>query len=125
MTDTVDHRCDDAWSDPRRISYREAVVGAMDRYHIGAIIYPTWNHPPAKVGDLKGYKGDNSQIIAPHTGLPAFTVPMGYTYEQLPAGLQFLGRPFDEPTLIRYTYSYEQVTRHRHPPERFPELAWR
>jgi Asp-tRNA(Asn)/Glu-tRNA(Gln) amidotransferase A subunit family amidase len=48
---------------------------------------------------------------------------MGFTYDHLPAGLQFLGRPFDEPTLIRITYSYEQATLHRRPPEKFPELA--
>ena len=121
-TDTVDHHCDDAYSDPRRIAYRAAVTAAMDKYKIGAIIYPTWNNPPAKIGDFKGYKGDNSQIIAPATGLPAFTIPMGFTYDDLPAGLQFLGRSFDEPTLVRYTYAYEQATHHRKPPQKFPEL---
>ncbi len=120
--DTVTHQCDDAYSDPRRIAYRKAVTDAMDRYKVGAIIYPTWNSPPARIGDFSGYKGDNSQIIAPHTGMPAFTIPMGYTYDHLPAGLQFLGRSFDEPTLIRYTYGYEQSTHHRRPPEKFPEI---
>jgi amidase len=125
LTDTVTHSCDDAYSDPRRIAYRNAVVAAMDREHVGAIIYPSWNNPPAKIGDFSGYKGDNSQIVAPHTGLPAFTVPMGFTYDNLPAGLQFLGRAFDEPTLIRYTYGYEQATHHRKPPKGFPALTSR
>ena len=120
--DTVSHRCDDAYSDPHRIAFRDSMVAAMDRYKISALIYPTWNNPPAHIGDFKGYKGDNSQIIAPHTGQPAFTIPMGFTYDHLPAGLQFLGRPFDEPTLIRVTYAYEQATLHRRPPEKFPEL---
>jgi Asp-tRNA(Asn)/Glu-tRNA(Gln) amidotransferase A subunit family amidase len=122
LTDSVSHRCDDAYSDPRRIAFRNAVVAAMDRAHVGAIIYPSWNNPPAKIGDFSGYKGDNSQIIAPHTGLPAFTVPMGFTYDSLPAGLQFLGRSWDEATLIRYTYGYEQATHHRRPPGMFPAL---
>ncbi|MBS1663054.1 MAG: amidase [Bacteroidetes bacterium] len=122
-TDTLDHHCDDAWTDPRRIAYRKAVTDAMDRNNVVAIIYPTWNHPPAHIGDFKGYKGDNSQVVSPATGLPAFTVPMGYTYDNLPAGLQFLGRAFDEPTLVRLTYAYEQATHHRHPPAQFPELA--
>ncbi|AKD05208.1 amidase family protein [Pontibacter korlensis] len=113
------HACGDAYNDPRRIAYRNAVEAAMEKYDVGAIIYPTWNNPPAKVGDFAGYKGDNSQIIAPHTGQPAFTVPMGYTYDNLPAGLQFLGRMYDEPTLIKYTYAYEQGTKHRKPPVRF------
>jgi Asp-tRNA(Asn)/Glu-tRNA(Gln) amidotransferase A subunit family amidase len=122
-TDTLTHQCDDAYTDPRRIAFRDSMVAAMDRYKVSAIIYPTWNNPPARIGDFKGYKGDNSQIIAPHTGQPAFTIPMGFTYDHLPAGLQFLGRPFDEPTLIRITYGYEQATMHRRPPEKFPELA--
>lgn len=111
--------CSDAFTDPKRIAFRKAVEAAMDKHRLGAIVYPTWNNPPAKVGDFKGYKGDNSQIIAPHTGQPAFTVPMGFTYENLPAGLQFLGRMFDEPTLITYTYAYEQGTKHRKPPIKF------
>ncbi len=64
----------------------------------------------------KEYKGDNSQVIAPHTGQPAFTVPMGFTSGNLPAGLQFLGRMYSEPTLIKLTYSYEQGTKHRKQP---------
>lgn len=115
--------CSDAYTDTRRIAFRNAVVESMDRYKVGALIYPTWNNPPAKIGDANGYKGDNSQIIAPHTGQPAFTIPMGFTYGNLPAGIQFLGRPFDEPTLIRYTYAYEQGTKHRKPPVLFPTLT--
>lgn len=111
--------CSDAFTDPKRIAFRNAVETAMDKYRVSAIIYPTWNNPPAKVGDFKGYKGDNSQVIAPHTGQPAFTVPMGYTYTNLPAGLQFLGKMFAEPILIGYTYAYEQGNKHRIPPEKF------
>ncbi len=114
--------CTDAYHDSRRIAYRNAVQGAMDAYHVAALIYPTWNNPPAKVGDFAGYKGDNSQIIAPHTGQPAFTLPMGFTYDNLPAGLQFLGRMYDEPTLIKLTYSFEQATKHRKAPILFPVL---
>ena len=84
--------CTDAYHDTRRIAFRDAVVAAMDKHRVAAVVYPSWNNPPAKVGDFKGYKGDNSQVIAPHTGMPAFTAPMGYTYDNLPAGLQFLGR---------------------------------
>lgn len=113
--------CGDAYHDTRRIAFREAIVAAMDQYRVDAVVYPSWNNPPAKVGDFKGYKGDNSQIIAPHTGMPAFTVPMGYTYDNLPAGLQFLGRMYGESTLIKLTYSYEQGTKHRKAPERFSD----
>jgi len=50
-------------------------------------------------------------------------VPMGYTRgDTLPAGLQFFGRPWDEPTLLRLAYSYEQHTRYRRPPSATPPL---
>ena len=114
--------CGEAYTDPRRIAFRRAVTAALDGQHLGALVYPTWNNPPARVGDFAGYQGDNSQLIAPHTGQPAFTVPMGFTYDHLPAGLQLLGRSFDEPTLITYAYAYEQATHRRQPPARFPAL---
>ena len=110
--------CEDPYTDARRIAFREAIESEMDRQNLDALIYPSWNHPPSLLDDfMDGYKGDNSQIVAPHTGQPAFTVPMGYTTGNLPAGLQCLGRMFAEPTLIRLTYAYEQGTKHRRPAE--------
>jgi amidase len=50
------------------------------------------------------------------------TVPMGFVRGNLPAGLQILGGPRSEPVLIRIGYSYEQATRHRHPPASAPPL---
>jgi len=109
--------CGDPYTDPLRKAYREAIEQVMDALEVDALVYPSWNHPPARVDAFEeGYKGDNSQLIAPHTGQPAFTVPMGFTAEGLPAGLQFLARAFDEPVLIRLVYAYEQATLHRRPP---------
>ncbi|MGD0907476.1 MAG: amidase [Candidatus Acidiferrales bacterium] len=42
------------------------------------------------------------------TGLPAISVPCGFTREGLPIGLQLIGRAFDETTLLRIAYSYER-----------------
>jgi amidase len=109
--------CGDAYHDPKRIAFREAIESVMDSLNIDAIVYPSWNHKPARIAFFEQeYRGDNSQVISPHTGQPAFTVPMGYTSGHLPAGLQFLGRMFDEPTLIRLAYAFEQGTQHRKPP---------
>jgi Asp-tRNA(Asn)/Glu-tRNA(Gln) amidotransferase A subunit family amidase len=80
-------------------------------------------------------------------GLPAIVVPAGFTREvydraviveadgrkragellgpkpiALPVAIDFLGRPFSEPTLIRIAAAYERATRHRHPPKAFPPL---
>ena len=112
--------CLDAFMDTRRIAFREAIEKRMDELRLDAIIYPTWNNRPARITAFEEeYKGDNNQIIAPHTGQPAFTVPMGFSEGNLPAGLQFLGRMFDEPTLIKLVYAYEQATGHRTLPGEF------
>ncbi len=114
--------CPDVYTSPRRIAFRKAIEDKMNELKLDAIIYPTWNNKPAKTDtyneELKRveYYGDNSQIIAPHTGQPAFTVPMGFTTGNLPSGLQFLGRMYAEPTLIKLVYAYEQGTKHRVPP---------
>jgi len=110
--------CEDAYTDERRIAFREAIQATMDSLELDALIYPTWSYPPARIDHFEEeYRGDNNQVIAPHTGQPAFTVPMGYNSTGLPAGLQFLGRLYDEPTLIRLCYAYEQATQHRVAPE--------
>lgn len=113
-------KCLDPYSDSMRLAFRQAIEKKMDEFKLDAIIYPTWNNRPAKIVKYEeDYKGDNNQIIAPHTGQPAFTVPMGYTSGNLPAGLQFLGRMFDEPILIKLAYAYEQGTKHRRIPKGF------
>ena len=108
---------------PARRAFLEAVTAAMDRAEVEALVYPTWTNPPAHLDKPREeYKGDNSQLVAPATGMPAASVPMGYAYGNLPAGLQILARRYDEGTIFRIAYAYEQRTRHRRPPEGFPPL---
>ena len=61
--------------------------------------------------------GNDSPQIAPPTGAPAITVPMGYARDvsqsALPAGLQLLARPWDEARLLGLAYAFEQATQYR------------
>ena len=110
--------CPDYAEHPGRQAFKAAVEGAMDEAEVDALIYPSWGNPPAHLTRAnEEYRNDNSQLLAPPTGLPAITVPMGYSYGNLPAGLQILGRAYDEGVLFRLAYAYEQGTRHRRPPE--------
>jgi len=110
--------CGNAYEDEHRIAFRKTIEDAMDRNAVDVFIYPSWNHPPSLLEDyMDGYKGDNSQVISPHTGQPAFSIPMGFTSGNLPAGLQIMGRMYDEPKLLKVAYAYEQNTLHRKPPD--------
>ena len=102
---------------------QDAVLAVMEEHEVDVLVYPTYNYPARLIGDENTTYGANSSILSPPTGFPAFNVPMGYSFGTLPAGLQLLGRPFDEPTLIRISYAYEQATQHRRPPPFTPPLS--
>jgi Asp-tRNA(Asn)/Glu-tRNA(Gln) amidotransferase A subunit family amidase len=119
-----DPPCPDYSEHEGRQRFLRDVVAAMDNATVDAIVYPTWTNPPAHLDNAREeYKGDNSQLVAPATGMPAVTVPMGFSYDNLPAGLQILARPYDEGLLFKFAYAYEQGTHHRRPPAGFPALA--
>lgn len=103
----------------RRMSFRDTLVAFMDDNHLDAIVYPTSDHPARQVGH--GQDGDRC-ATAPLAGLPALTVPVGFTPDGLPVGLEFMGRPFDEPTLIAIAAGYEANTTHRKLPPTTPPL---
>jgi amidase len=106
-----------------RKAFGAAVTKTMDDLKLDAFVYPTWSYPPRLIGDLNTPHGDNSQLFSPTSGFPAINVPMGYTRNGvLPAGVTFFGRAWDEATLIKLAYSYEQATLHRHPPSATPKV---
>jgi aspartyl-tRNA(Asn)/glutamyl-tRNA(Gln) amidotransferase subunit A len=59
---------------------------------------------------LQMYLADVFTVSANLAGLPAISVPCGFTSQQLPIGLQLTGRPFDEATLLRAGDAYERAT---------------
>ena len=118
-----DPPCPDYLENEQRQGYLADLTEAMDAAGVDAVVYPTWLTPPAHIDrGNEEYGGDNSQRVAPATGMPAITVPMGFTEGAHPAGLQILARPYDEGLLFRLAYAYERGTLHRRPPPGFPEL---
>ena len=80
-----------------------------------AIVTPTSPTPAFKIGEktkdpLTMYLSDIFTISANLAGIPGISVPCGFTKNNLPIGLQILGKVFDEETILRIAYNYEQST---------------
>lgn len=79
------------------------------------IITPTSPTPAFKIGEriddpLKMYLSDIYTISANLAGIPAISVPCGFTKDNLPVGLQIMAKHFCEEMLFRVAYTYEQNT---------------
>jgi len=89
---------------------RTAHLAAMDELRIDVLAFPTATYPPKLNGDRNTTPAGALSGIASALRWPAAVVPMGYSHESLPSGLQLLGRPWSEPILIELAYVYEQAT---------------
>ena len=87
---------------------------------LDALIYPTVTSPPGLIGQPASF-GSNVRL-SPFSGFPAVTVPAGFTSDDRPVGIEFLGEAFSESTLLSLAYSYEQGTLNRLPPTTTPAL---
>lgn len=80
---------------------------------VDVIAAPTAPTPAYKIGEmisdpLKMYLQDICTVPLNLAGLPGISVPCGYSQKHMPIGLQLIGKPLDEATLIRTAYTYEQ-----------------
>jgi len=82
---------------------------------VDVILTPTSPTSAFKIGEkitdpLSMYLSDIYTISANLAGLPAVSFPCGFDKNNLPVGAQLIGRAFDEQTLIRIGFSYQQMT---------------
>jgi amidase len=106
----------------KREQARAAIVSLMNERDITAFVYPTLRRKPAAIGQPQA--GSNCQLSAA-TGLPAMTMPAGFTEDGLPVGMDLLGQPWSEPTLLKVAYAYERAVAPRKPPKTTPPLKER
>jgi aspartyl-tRNA(Asn)/glutamyl-tRNA(Gln) amidotransferase subunit A len=81
---------------------------------VDAIVTPTSPTAAFRLGEkandpLAMYLADIYTVTADLAGIPGISVPCGRTAQNLPIGLQILGRHFEEPTVLRVARTYEQA----------------
>jgi len=81
---------------------------------VDAIITPTCPTPAFKIGEktdpLQMYLSDIFTVSVNLAGLPAISLPCGFSGNNLPIGLQLIAKPFDEATLLNFCHAYQQAT---------------
>ncbi|MBI4468833.1 MAG: amidase [Acidobacteria bacterium] len=131
-----------------RFALQTVVLACFEDLDLDAVVYPTGNVPPAIITNPEepsiNDRGPGLWTFINSRGFPAMTVPAGFTTEvydrvadasvpggrrlvgpvpaKLPVGIDFLARPFDEPTLFKIGSAYEAKTKHRIPPAQFGPL---
>jgi aspartyl-tRNA(Asn)/glutamyl-tRNA(Gln) amidotransferase subunit A len=95
-----------------RTLMRRDYDAAFERVDVVAM--PTSPIPPFKLGEkaddpLQMYLADIFTVSANLVGLPGISIPCGFA-GSLPIGFQLLGRPFDEPTVLRAADAFERAT---------------
>jgi Asp-tRNA(Asn)/Glu-tRNA(Gln) amidotransferase A subunit family amidase len=127
----VTQRSRDRWtkvpSDDAHYEYLKArdqlmtnLLQVMAEHRLDAIVHKSVEHQPTLIKDgihppfvdQKGAPHINTFLVF----VPSVVVPAGFTRDNLPGGITFLGRPYDDGNMIRFAYAYEQATHHRKPP---------
>jgi amidase len=79
------------------MTQKKGLDAVMKEHELDALLYP----------------GSTGYAIPAKAGYPSITVPAGYTSAGKPFGIMLTGLAFQEPTLLRLAYAYEQATRLR------------
>jgi aspartyl-tRNA(Asn)/glutamyl-tRNA(Gln) amidotransferase subunit A len=82
---------------------------------VDVLVAPTMPTPAFRIGEkvddpLQMYLSDVFTVPVNLSGIPGISIPCGFTPAGLPIGLQIIGQPFDEETVLRAAYAFEQNT---------------
>jgi amidase len=102
------------------------VADLMAKNRLDALVYPHQKCLVLPIGAT--FQKDRNGVIAALTGFPAIEVPAGFSTPTpdapsgVPVGMEFLGRAWAEPELIKLAFGFEQATHLRKPPVSTPAL---
>ena len=125
-----------------RFALQTMLLQCMQEQRLDALVSPMSTVPPRKLTSPREPASNGRAPIGwsliGQQGFPVMTVPAGFTTNvwdrvadgsstrlvgpvaaALPVGVDFIGRPFDEPLLFRIASAYEAATKHRKPPAEF------
>ncbi|HXN56103.1 MAG TPA: amidase family protein [Myxococcales bacterium] len=102
---------------PGREALQKQVAALFADQKLDAIVYPHQKRLVVPIGESQT---DRNGFLASITGYPAIAVPAGFSSGGVPIGLELLGKPFAESTILKLAYGYEQGTQNRRPPASAP-----
>jgi Asp-tRNA(Asn)/Glu-tRNA(Gln) amidotransferase A subunit family amidase len=103
------------------------ILKVMADNQLDAIVHKTVEHQPTLISEglnppyynSRGATHLNTYLVY----VPSISVPSGFTTDNLPVGITFLGRPYTDAAMVKLAYAYEQATKHRVAPPTTPSLA--
>jgi len=105
-----------ALSENHRLARTDGIDATLQQHQLDAIVAPSGG-PPWLTDLVNGdHHSGGSSSPAAVAGYPNITLPIGYIHG-LPVGISFFAGSYQEPTLIKLAYAFEQATRVRQPPK--------
>ena len=102
--------------------FRRHVLNIFAAHGLDFLVYPTVQVIPPTRDELAAEKYQcltfpTNTVIGSQAGLPALTIPVGFTGGGLPVGLELLGVPLAEAKMLQFARSWERAAGPRHAPD--------
>jgi Asp-tRNA(Asn)/Glu-tRNA(Gln) amidotransferase A subunit family amidase len=118
-----------------KLVLRERLEALLAAWQLDAVVYPFETKPARTIEEAAPNKGetavenDGNRVrgsgnrLSTVTSLPTIVVPIGFNTDGVSVGLEFLGKLYDEATLVRLAYAFEQAAPNRKLPATTPLLG--
>lgn len=108
-------------------SFQRDILNVYAANDLDALLCPDAQVLPPKVSEIEAGNLDTltfptNTVIASQSGLCSISIPGGTTNDGLPVGIELLGKPYDEGTLLSLAYAFDRHVNPRQPPETTPSL---
>jgi Asp-tRNA(Asn)/Glu-tRNA(Gln) amidotransferase A subunit family amidase len=105
----------------RQKAFQDLLLESFSRHDLDFLVYPTVQVTTPLRFELAALKYDcltfpTNTVIAAQAGLPALTVPVGFTETGLAIGMELLGALHTEAAMLQFAYAWEQATPYRRAP---------